>query len=58
MDLVTLFLYLITSFLKHFFFVIKSRTDSTFSGNSAIILHKDYNNTNFKIFHWKVFEKQ
>ena len=40
-----------------FFLVIKSKIDATFSGNYAIFLHKDYNNTNFKIFHQKGFSK-
>lgn len=45
-------MYLITSFRAFF---VKAKLDELLNGNSAIILHKDYNNTNFKIFHWKVF---
>lgn len=44
-------------FFSGAFFVIKSKIDATFSGNSVIVLHKDYNNTNFKIFHQKGFSK-
>lgn len=52
MDPITLSYY----FFSRAFFVIKSKIDSLFSGNSAIILHQDYNKTNFKIFHGRFFK--
>lgn len=44
-------MHLITSFRDFF---VKAKIDELLNVNFAIILHKDYN-TNFKIFHWKVF---